>query len=189
MDSSLLHRCLTCVAVMLAAMTGTSFLPASAQVPTGPVQIEPGSVNRPPLGARPQSPDEPRIPPNLTPYQTEAYRKEYAEYQTCTREKGREMQLSKTSENLIQLRDRREFWESMHERNAKQKHPNQYIPPPGSYGQMLATSFAEYRSLGGTAATVDGVRLLPPPCIHPLSKPRGPSIPLTDTRQKVIPSK
>ena len=83
-------------------------------------------------------------------------------YEQCLREKSAEMRLSEAATNVVNLRDRRVFWEGALKTNYTLR--SRY---PRGYEQMMAESFAEYRSLGGSSATVDTVRELPSPCVRP----------------------
>ena len=100
-------------------------------------------------------------------------------YQHCTRDKAAEMRITEATQSVIDLRDKRLFWESELEKQFTLR--SRY---PQGYEQMLAETFNEYRSLGGSAATVGAVRPVAPPCTNPWETYRGPQVPLTDSRTK-----
>jgi hypothetical protein len=83
-------------------------------------------------------------------------------YEQCLRDKSAEMRLAESATNVVNLRERRAFWEGALKTNYTLR--SRY---PGGYEQMLAESFADYRGLGGASATVDTVRELPLPCVRP----------------------
>lgn len=164
-------------AIMLLWLGGVS-----AQPPIGPVVIQPEPMNRPDIGLQSGA----KVPPHLTGDEAEAFKKELTAYEQCTRDKAGGMRLTEAAYNVIQLRDRRQFWESMLLENSKKKYPNANLPPAGGYPQMLASGFAEYRSLGGTAATVEAVQPVAPSCINPWSTTTRPRVPLTDSRKMPV---
>ena len=82
-------------------------------------------------------------------------------YEQCLREKSAEVHLVEAAMNVVDVRDKRSFWEGA----LKSNHTLRSRYPRG-YEQMLAESFAEYRSLGGGSATVNAVREMPLPCVR-----------------------
>ena len=109
-----------------------------------------------------------------------------AAYRQCTRDKATEMHLTEAAQNVIVIRDRKQFWESQLLENSKSKFPNSSLPPAGGYPQMLARVFAEYKVKGGTAATVEEVQPVNPPCTNPWSTVTTPKVPITDSRKMTI---
>ena len=147
---------------------------ASAQPSSGPATVRPGPLSRPDIPVRP----EPIVPPRLSGEQAEAFKKSMAAYQQCIRDKAAEMRLTEAADGVISLRDRRAFWEPEVKRQTTLR--SRY---PQGFEQMLGETFDDYRSLGGTAMTVEAVRPVPPPCTNPREAYRAPSVPLTDSRQ------
>ena len=157
----------------LAGVTAILACSVSAQPAPGPATIRPGPLNRPDLPMR----SEPIIPPRLSGEEAESFKRSMAAYQQCTRDNAAKMRLSEAAQSVIDVRDKRLFWESELKRNYTLR--TRY---PQGYEQMLAESFNEYRSLGDTAATVNAVRPVAPPCTNPWETYRGPDVPLTDSR-------
>lgn len=88
------------------------------------------------------------------------------------------MRLTEAAQAVMHVRDARAFWEPEFKRSASLR-----MRYPQGYEQMLRDSFTEYKSLGGTAAKVEEVRPVAPPCTHPRESYRRPGVPLRDSRQ------
>jgi len=74
----------------------------------------------------------------LTPYgpsgeKTEAFKKEMAAYQQCTRDNATAMHLTEAAQYVIALRGRRQSWELYLLENSKSKYPNPSLPPADGY--------------------------------------------------------
>lgn len=154
----------------------------AAQAPQNPPRIGAGPWNPPPLGAGPRAERPLLIPRGLTAEQVEAFKKEFADYQQCTRDNADEMRLSSAADNVISLRDRRAFWEAEFQRNTTLR--LQW----GEYAQAVAAGFQEYKSLGGPAPTLETVQPIKPPCTNPVGTTTGPRIPITDSKKMTIPA-
>lgn len=157
----------------LAAVGAAVVCDVFAQPASGPATIRPDPLNRPDIPMR----SEPMVPPRLSGEEAEAFKKSSAAYQQCSRDKAAEMRLTEAAQGVISLRDRRTFWESELKNNYTLR--SRY---PQGFEQMLMETFNEYRSLGGSAATVAAVRSVAPPCTSPWETYRGARVPLTDSR-------
>jgi hypothetical protein len=113
------------------------------------------------VGARAWAQPGPVKNPSVTPQVGRIFTPDPA-YEQCLREKSAEMRLSEAATNVVNLRDRRAFWEGALMTNYTLR--SRY---PRGYEQMIAESFADYRRFGGNAATIDTVRELPLPCVRP----------------------
>lgn len=168
------------IVLALAAVTTVPARGASAQPVPKSATIRPGPLNRPGLPLR----SEPITPPRLSGEDAEAFKRSIAAHEQCKRDKAAEIRLVEASNNVVNVRDKRPFWEAALKNNSTLRSQN-----PQGYEQLLARSFEEYRSLGGTLASVNAVRSAASPCTNPWETYRSPSVPLTDSRQIPVPPK
>jgi len=169
-------------ALLLAIAAVACAFPAFAQTAQNRIPMTPGAtapiVSMPDVRAQSQM----ILPPGLTPEETETFKKNFADYLECRRLKADEIRLTETASHIITFRDRRVFWEAEIAKNSSLQ------ANIGSYDQGLATMFALYQSLGGTASTIDAVVPLKAPCTNPWETFKRPKIPLTDHRSRTIPA-
>lgn len=154
----------------------SSALPGNviAQPTAGPATIQPGPLNRPDVPIR----SGPIVPPRLSGEDAESFKRSMAVYEQCTRDKAAEIRLAEAAQGVIDIRDKRTFWEPELKRNYTLR-----ARYPQGYEQMLTETFGEYRSLGGSATTVAAVRPSAAPCTNPWETYRGPRGQLTDSKQ------
>ena len=165
-------RLLACMMIVCATASAQPVPP-----PPGRPAI-PGAPTAAPGSVVPQPAPSIRIHKGVSAEDEAAYRKARASYDECSRRNANAMQLTESADGVIHLRDRRPFWESEFKRNATLR-----LRYPGGYDQMLADSFKEYRTLGGTATTVNAVQAVPPPCTRPV-EPAAPPSASPDTESK-----
>lgn len=171
--------CSFIVALSFAVLASAVPCNAAAQTAPGSATVQPGPLNRPELPIR----SGPTAPPRLSGEEAEIFKRNMAAYEQCARDKAAEIRLAEAAQGVIDLRDKRSFWEQELKRNytLRSRYPN-------GYEQMLAETFGEYRSLGGSAATVNAVKPEAAPCTNPWEAHRGARVPLTDSRQvQVLP--
>lgn len=162
------------VAASFAVLFSALSCDVAAQPATGPTTIQPGPMNRPDLPMR----SGPIIPPRLSAEDAEIFKRSMAAFEQCTRDKAAEIRLAEAAQGVMDIRDKRSFWELELKRNYSLR--SRY---PQGYDQMLTETFGEYRSLGGSAATVAAVRAAAAPCTNPWETYRGPRGQIMDSRQ------
>ena len=162
------------VAVAFAVLFAALSRDVAAQAATGPTTIQPGPSQRPDVTMR----SGPVVPPRLSGEDAEVFKRSMAVYEQCRRDKAAEIRLAEAARGVIDIREKRTFWELELKRNYTLR--SRY---PQGYDQMLSESFDEYRSLGGSAVTVAAVRPSAAPCTNPWETYRGPRGQLMDSRQ------
>jgi hypothetical protein len=113
----------------------------------------------------------------------EAFQERFRDQQKCMDGHRKEVQLHNQSRQIVQLRNNRAAMEK-----AMQSDPELRKRNPGGVEPVLTQAFAQYKLLGGPAATVDTVSELPNPCPPPSAEqvrnvPPGASAPLSSQRQ------
>ena len=92
----------------------------------------------------------------------ESFQDRFRDQQKCVEGHRKEVQLHDQSRQIVRFRDNRAAMEK-----ALQSDPELRRRNPGGVDQTLALAFAQYKSLGGPAATVAAVTELPNPCPPP----------------------